>query len=353
MIRKVGKKYRLYSRKGKNLGTFSSREAAMKHEKEVNYFKHLKEMQGAAGSGVQVAQGNAFKVKSAAVLDKNKKKKGGKTPYKVATLQETVLRQAIRTIIFNAKMEFLEQKTQNYLQEQKLRDVIRGLLTEKSTMTKYKTTGLNVAADTFQRVRRTIEDAYKDLTSNISQRQDFIKTVVAMVQRAVQQQKLMKSIEGNHEDDLDQTQLAEAEDMAGMDLGAAPVAEPAISLEPDQNDDQKSLERAKKIATDVTKRRPDTTGGSIAVPVVATIVPQILAARDTLKDPKDLKIFDLALLGGSGKIGNIEAIAAAAEKELAATLGLEGGEDETAPPAMPTTPSMPSSNTPPPPLPSI
>jgi hypothetical protein len=47
MIRKLGSgKYRLYSRKvdpktGKrrNLGTFSSRQAAEKHERDVQYFK--------------------------------------------------------------------------------------------------------------------------------------------------------------------------------------------------------------------------------------------------------------------------------------------------------------------------
>ena len=46
MIRKLKSGYRLYSRKkdpktGKrrNLGTFDSREAAQKHEREVQYFK--------------------------------------------------------------------------------------------------------------------------------------------------------------------------------------------------------------------------------------------------------------------------------------------------------------------------
>ena len=46
MIRKIKSGYRLYSRKkdpktGKrrNLGTFDSREAAEKHEREVQYFK--------------------------------------------------------------------------------------------------------------------------------------------------------------------------------------------------------------------------------------------------------------------------------------------------------------------------
>jgi hypothetical protein len=48
MIRKLKSgKYRLYSRKAdaktgkrKNLGTFDSREAAEKHERAVQYFKH-------------------------------------------------------------------------------------------------------------------------------------------------------------------------------------------------------------------------------------------------------------------------------------------------------------------------
>ncbi len=45
MIKQVGGKYRLYSRKKnaqgkrKNLGTFDTREAAEKHERQVQYFK--------------------------------------------------------------------------------------------------------------------------------------------------------------------------------------------------------------------------------------------------------------------------------------------------------------------------
>ena len=39
-IRKVADGYRLYSKKGKNLGTFDTHSAAEKHEREVQYFKH-------------------------------------------------------------------------------------------------------------------------------------------------------------------------------------------------------------------------------------------------------------------------------------------------------------------------
>jgi len=42
MVRKLKQgKYRLYSSKGKNLGTFTSKTKAMKHEKQVRYFKYL------------------------------------------------------------------------------------------------------------------------------------------------------------------------------------------------------------------------------------------------------------------------------------------------------------------------
>jgi hypothetical protein len=42
-IRKLGSQYRLYSGKGKNLGTFPTRAGAEKHEREVQYFKHANE----------------------------------------------------------------------------------------------------------------------------------------------------------------------------------------------------------------------------------------------------------------------------------------------------------------------
>jgi hypothetical protein len=42
IVRKVKDGYRLYSHKGKNLGTFDTKAGAKKHEREVNYFKHKK-----------------------------------------------------------------------------------------------------------------------------------------------------------------------------------------------------------------------------------------------------------------------------------------------------------------------
>ena len=42
-IVKVEGGYRLLSHKGKNLGTFPIKAKAEKHEREVQYFKHMKE----------------------------------------------------------------------------------------------------------------------------------------------------------------------------------------------------------------------------------------------------------------------------------------------------------------------
>lgn len=42
MIRKVGKKYRVVSRSGKNLGESKTREGAKKRLREVEYFKRTR-----------------------------------------------------------------------------------------------------------------------------------------------------------------------------------------------------------------------------------------------------------------------------------------------------------------------
>lgn len=47
VIRPVKGGFRLYSKKGKNLGTFDTRAGAEKHEREVQAFKHMNEETGA------------------------------------------------------------------------------------------------------------------------------------------------------------------------------------------------------------------------------------------------------------------------------------------------------------------
>jgi hypothetical protein len=286
-------------------------------------------------AGVQGTSGPFKLGKKAAVYPYNQKAKEKKKKYVAADLQETILRQAIRTIIFNAKMDFFNSKAKTTLQENKLRSVIRSLLSEKSETSPYNTTGLNVASETMTRIERSIVDGYKSLTTSLEQRQDYLKTVLEMVKDAIKRQDMMRAIEagktGGVQPALPAGSAALPVSPQGITELANPSAssldaKPALPIEPDKTADQKSLEIGKQIASQVLKKAPDTTGGTRAVPVVTTIVPQILSARDTLKDDQDRQIFDLAIIGGNGQIGNIEAFCNKAEKTLQATNGVGGAE---------------------------
>jgi len=326
MIKKVGNKYVLYSKSKKGghrrrLGTYSSRAGAMKREKQIQYFKHLKE----EAAGNAMSTGNVAISSSAAIVKKGKKKNN--KPPKMAKLQEEILREAIRRLIRLQKDKFYEEYGRQALQEAQLRKAIRTLLNEKSEPIPYKNTGLNTAAEVLQRIKRTIVDAYKSLTSSEEQRRDFTDTVEELVKKAIEQQDYMKEIDKNTKKPAapqpDAMGLEEQGEEGDQGLGNLELGgdEEAVPLgEPEETDQEKSTKQSKEIAGEITSEEPDTTGGAKAIPVITTIVPQILLARDTLKDESDKKAFDLAILGGNGKIGNIKAFINLAEKELAATV---------------------------------
>jgi hypothetical protein len=305
----------------------------------------LKENSMSSGAMTFGVAGKAAIVKS----EKGKKKKSGKAPKMANLYQERVLREAIRRLIKLSKEKFYLEQGRSYLEEQQLRSVIRKLIAEKAEPTPYNNTGLNTAAEVIQRIKRTIIDTYKSLTSSDKQRQDFISTVEDMVKRAIEQQDLMKKIEtggakpaaqpAGGEEEFDLSGLTEQDEEVA---GETPAAEPAVPLanaeDTAKSDQEKAAAQAKQIATKVTSSEPDTTGGSKAIPVVSTIVPQILTARDTLKDPKDKEAFDLAIIGGNGQMGNIKAFADIAEKEIQATVtGNSASPTGTAPTSTPET----------------
>lgn len=328
MIKKIDNKYVLYSKSKKDghrkrLGTFGSRAAAMKREKQIQYFKNLKEE--AAGSALSTG---SIAVGPVAAVVKKGKKKDNKPP-KMAKIEEEILREVIRRLISVSTAKYYEEVGRKTLEEAKLRRVIRALLTEKSEPIPYKNTGLNTAAEVLQRIKRTIVDAYKSLTSSEDQRRDFTNTVEELVKKAIEQQDYMKEIDKNS-GGVAQTASQpvaglEEQDEETPEATADTGQETAVPLgEPEETDQEKANKQSKEIATDIASSQPDTTGGAKAIPVITTIVPQILLARDSLKDEKDKQAFDLAILGGNGKIGNIKAFINLAEKELAATVSGQG-----------------------------
>lgn len=297
----------------------------MKREKQIQYSKSLEE-NAASGGGVAGTSGTFAVSKTGAIVKKKKKSEEEKRkPPKMANLyQEKILREAINKIIYLAKIKFFEEKGKQALEEQKLRKVIRHLLSEKTEPTPFKSTGLNTAAEVLQRIRRTVVDNYKSLTTSEEQRKNFIDSVETLVLQSIEQQDSMKEIEksGGGSQTTAGQPVAGTEELAEQDEDPESTEEQPITQAAEPVDPvEKSKSTIKKITADISKTKVDTTGGAKAMPVVTTIVPQILSARDTLKDENDIKAFDLAILGGNGKIGNIKAFANIAEKELQATLG--------------------------------
>lgn len=315
----------------------------MKREKQIQYFKTLNENSagGSASSAVQGAVGS-FKIGSAGIVGKSGTKarakrlkgQGDKTPnVEMVPLQEKnknlyqeqVLREAIRKIISLSKIKYFEEQGQKALEEQKLRRVVRTLISEKADFTPFRNTGLNTAVSVLKRIRKAIVDSYKELTSSEEQRKDLIDTIETLGLQAIKQQDSMKEIEsgGAATAGMPVAGTEELEEQGEIpDAGELPITAP--SEEP-EDETEKTKKAIKKITADISATPTDTTGGVKGKEVAGTIIPQILQARDSLKDEKDIKAFDLALFGGNGKIGNIKAFANIAEKELQATLGTSAG----------------------------
>lgn len=307
----------------------------MKREKQIQYFKHLNENSAGGGSTVSAVVGSVGIIgKSGPKARKERLKgQGNKTPkVKMVPLreknknlyQEQVLREAIRKIISLSKIKYFEEQGQKALEEQKLRKVVRTLINEKAEFTPFKNTGLNTAVDVLQRIRRAIVDNYKNLTSTEDQRKDYIDTIETLILQAIQQQDSMKDIENSGP--TAGAPVAGTEELEEQDTEPGSSEMPITApLENPEDEAEKTKKKIKQITADISSAQVDTTGGTKGKDIVGTIAPQILQARDSLKDESDIKAFDLAILGGNGKIGNIKAFANIAEKELQATLGTSGG----------------------------
>ena len=84
-------------------------------------------------------------------------------------LQEQILREYIRKRLIEKEKNRLTEETQ-------LRKVIRRLLTEAEATDEVpaESTGINVLADLLKKIIPTLEDGYKNLTTDKEQRDSFI-----------------------------------------------------------------------------------------------------------------------------------------------------------------------------------
>jgi len=358
MIKKVGSKYILYSKTKKKghrrrLGTFSSREQAMKREKQIQYFKHLNEENGPNVSGGGDLAGFSTAIGSKAlVFPKDNKRKpmiqktstGKKfkryhskkdAKPKMATLPESEqkLRESLRKIIFLNKVKFYEEKGKQYLQEQKLRRVIQYLIKEEEedpALANLDTTGEIKAYKAFKKTLTGIKNSYKDLISSFQQRESFKDIFYDGVKeyfRKLQQMGTdIKPVEKPEEKNINEPVLPSPEasmttepasDLAktsNIEGEETPLAEqegevPDVSSETEATpEDIKAKEAeaekfrkqlAAQTVAQVQQSRNDVnvTGAKEAYDSLKTALPQLGAEFAKLSDPQDKQAFIDLLLG--------------------------------------------------------
>lgn len=311
VIRKTGTKWCLFSKKKtkdgkrKKLGCYPTRAGAVKREKQVQYFKHMKEEQeleemSAAGGGA--IHGAAFVDKQEEAInvfnqsltsrygsssqkrdddDAINKKETIKILFREEEqymidrkdfLEEIQLRKIIREGI---KKKLKEKQENVLLEEQQLRLVIRKLLNEKQKdEPRHANTGINLLKDLLKTIVPSIEDDYKDLTTNPEQVKSFRAHLLNGVIN------VFKSADGLQNQPEAAEELTEQEEVdpnQPTDPRFIPIKKPTT---------------VKKEPVDTfTIQGLDRTGANVAKTTFRKIENKIKNTYENLTDPKDREMF--------------------------------------------------------------
>lgn len=126
-------------------------------------------------------KGQPFSIAPIAVYEKGRGKNQKKSPYKLAygeSKSESMLREAIRNLVFLNRVKYHEENAKREMQEQKLRKIIRHLLKEGDDALEgaLDTTGQTAAFKFLQKVETTtFKNFYSNLKTSRKQRREFKK----------------------------------------------------------------------------------------------------------------------------------------------------------------------------------
>tara|TARA_Y100001963_G_C6750270_1_gene433821 strand:- start:266 stop:1138 length:873 start_codon:yes stop_codon:yes gene_type:complete len=232
-------------------------------------------------------------------------------PMREEIIGEAVVRKYIRKKI---RTMLHEHKKQQFLQEQRLRKVIRGLLKEGdiSDMHPHRSTGINVLEDVLKKMITTLRTDYKRMTTSKVQRDSFRAHMISAVKKALAPSLVndtylqgtnvmlaeptppMGASEEEAETDLD---LGGDEELEA-DLEALEEAEIDVDLEGEEvEDDEKKIpvedddepDEVEQFSAELSDM--DETGRNMAFTCFKKISQYILDAYDMLADVEDKKIF--------------------------------------------------------------
>ena len=317
VIRKSGTKWCLFSKKKtkdgkrKKLGCYPTRAGAIKREKQVQYFKHMKEEQeleeiSAAGGGglhgapstdkqeeniflqrpgvgsgftYQSRFGSSQKRDDDDSISKKEKIKilfREEEQYMVDRkdfLEEIQLRKIIREGI---KKKIKEREESVLKEEQQLRLVIRKLLNEKQKdEPRHANTGINLLKDLLKTIVPSIEDDYKDLTTNPEQVKSFRAHLLNGVIN------VFKSADG----------LKDQPEAGAEEITEQEVVDPSQPTDPRFIPIKKPQVVKQEPVDTFTIQGLDRTGANVAKTTFRKIENKIKNTYENLTDPKDREMF--------------------------------------------------------------
>tara|TARA_Y100000593_G_scaffold64886_1_gene119575 strand:- start:3729 stop:4604 length:876 start_codon:yes stop_codon:yes gene_type:complete len=233
-------------------------------------------------------------------------------PMREEIIGEAVVRKYIRKKI---RTMLHEHKKQQFLQEQRLRKVIRGLLKEGdiSDMHPHRSTGINVLEDVLKKMITTLRTDYKRMTTSKVQRDSFRAHMISAVKKSLapslvndtylqgtnvmlaeptppmgaseEEAETDLDIGGDEELEADLEALEEAE--IDVDLEGEEVEDDEDKKIPVEDDDQPDeIEQFSNELSDM-----DETGRNMAFTCFKKVSQYILDAYDMLADVEDKKIF--------------------------------------------------------------
>ena len=241
-------------------------------------------------------------------------------PMREEIVGEVIVRKYIRKKV---RTMLHEHKKQQFLQEQRLRKIIRNLLQEGdvSDMHPHRSTGINVLEDVLKKMITTLRTDYKRMTTSATQRESFRAHMISAVKKAL----APSLVNDAYLQDPESPMLAEPPPdfgPPGEEEGSTAIEQPASApaAEPSGDEDlMKSLdaleeaeievdlegeeEEAKKIPVEDDDQPDeveefsaelsdlDETGRNMAFTTFRKISQYILDAYDMLANLEDKKIF--------------------------------------------------------------
>jgi hypothetical protein len=175
------------------------------------------------------------------------------------------------------------KKQQELLEEQKFRQLIRGLILQEKAedQPKHDSTGINILEDLLKKIIPQLQTDYKIMTTDATQRQSFRAHILNAVQNALSPE-LMYALS-----DKEAVQLKEEKAVIKVE---DPDMSKFIDIE-DKSEEEEELSPAEQFSKGLEDQNLDSTGRNMAMDSFKKMENQLKDAYELLDNEKDRELF--------------------------------------------------------------